>query len=127
MALDSIRSQVAHLLRRAGFGFTEAELTQYTALGFAGAVDRLLNPEQVDDSATDQLVAPLALDPNDAQSRRKIEAAKFWWLNRMLRTQRPLWRRSRLPAHPLRDRQQQSCQRAVDDPPDRTVPRQRPG
>src|SRR4249919_1446368 len=90
MAFDSTRSQVAHLMRRAGFGFAEAELNQYTALGFAGAVDRLLNPEQVDDSPTDQLVAPLALDPNDAQSRRKIEAAKFMWLNRMLYTLRPL-------------------------------------
>ena len=38
MALDNTRSQVAHLLRRAGFGATEAELDQYTALGFAGAV-----------------------------------------------------------------------------------------
>jgi len=90
MALDNPRSQIAHLLRRAGFGASEAELDQYTALGFAGAVERLLNPEQVDDSAADQLVASLALDLNDAESRRKIEAAKFWWLNRMLHTQRPL-------------------------------------
>src|ERR1041385_8532925 len=90
MPLDTTRSQVAHLLRRAGFGASESELDQYAALGFAGAVDRLLHPEQVDDSATDQQVAPLALDPNDPESRRKIEAAKFWWLNRMLYTQRPL-------------------------------------
>ena len=90
MALESSRSQVAHLLRRAGFGATEAELDQYTALGFAGALDRLLNPEQVDDSATDQLLAPLAVDPTDPEARRKIEAAKFWWFNRMLYTQRPL-------------------------------------
>jgi len=93
MALDTPRSQIAHLLRRAGFGATEAELDQYTALGFDGALDRLLHPEQVDDSATDQLLAPLALNPNDptdVQARRQIEAAKFWWLNRMLYTQRPL-------------------------------------
>jgi uncharacterized protein (DUF1800 family) len=87
MALDNPRSQVAHLLRRAGFGATEAELDQYTPLGFAGALDRLLNPEQVDDSATDQLLAPLTTDLGDP---KKIEAAKFWWLNRMLYTQRPL-------------------------------------
>jgi uncharacterized protein (DUF1800 family) len=87
MALDNPRSQVAHLLRRAGFGATEAELDQYTPLGFAGALDRLLNPEQVDDSATDQLLAPLTTDLGDP---KKIEAAKFWWFNRMLYTQRPL-------------------------------------
>src|SRR5947209_9298247 len=87
MALDNVRSQVAHLLRRAGFGATEAELDSYTQLGFAGAVDRLLNPEQVDDSSTDQLLASLSGDLGDP---KKIEAAKFWWVNRMLYTQRPL-------------------------------------
>lgn len=87
MALDNVRSQIAHLIRRAGFGTTQAELDQYAALGYAGAVDRLLNPEQVDDSATDQLLAPLTTDLGDP---KKIEAAKFWWFNRMLYTQRPL-------------------------------------
>jgi uncharacterized protein (DUF1800 family) len=87
MALDNVRSQVAHLLRRAGFGATEAELDLYAPLGFAGAVDRLLNPEQVDDSSTDQLLQPLTANLGD---RKQIEAAKFWWVNRMLYTQRPL-------------------------------------
>ncbi len=87
MALDNTRSQVAHLLRRAGFGATEAELDQYTALGFAGAVDRLINPEVVDDSAADLQLTPLAGTLDDP---KKIEPAKFWWLNRMLYTQRPL-------------------------------------
>jgi uncharacterized protein (DUF1800 family) len=90
MALDTTQSQVAHLLRRAGFGATEAELAQYTALGFPGALDQLLNPEQVDDSATDQQIAPLALDPSDPDAKKKIEVAKFWWLNKMLYTRRPL-------------------------------------
>src|SRR5438309_1563299 len=87
MALDNVHSQVAHLLRRAAFGATEAELDQYSSLGFAGAVDRLLSPEQVDDSATDQLLASLTTDLGDP---KKIEPAKFWWVNRMLYTQRPL-------------------------------------
>jgi uncharacterized protein (DUF1800 family) len=90
MALDNPRSQIAHLLRHAGFGASEAELDQYTALGFAGTLERLLNPEQVDDSAADQQTASLAIDLKDPEARRKIEAAKFWWFNRMLYTQRPL-------------------------------------
>jgi uncharacterized protein (DUF1800 family) len=90
MAFDNERSQVAHLLRRAGFGSTEAELDQYTALGFQGALDRLLNPEQVDDSSTEQLLAPLSIDPADPDAYKKIERAKFVWFNRMLNTQRPL-------------------------------------
>lgn len=90
MALDSPRSQVAHLLRRAGFGATEAELDQYTALGFDGALDRLLHPEQVDDSTLEQRLPAINLDPSDPNTRKNIEPAKFWWLNRMLYTQRPL-------------------------------------
>ena len=96
MALDNPRSQVAHLLRRAGFGTTEAELDQYAALGFAGALERILNPEQVDDSAADQLLAPLTTDLGDP---KKIEAAKFWWFNRMLYTQRPLQEKTTLFWH----------------------------
>jgi uncharacterized protein (DUF1800 family) len=87
MALDNARSQIAHLLRRAGFGATETELDQFATLGFAGAVDRLLHPEQVDDSATDQALAPLAAT---LTTPKQIEAAKYWWLNRMLYTRRPL-------------------------------------
>src|SRR5215216_5426536 len=90
MALDNPCSQVAHLLRRAGFGASEVELDQYAALGFAGAVERLLNREQVDDSIAEGIIAPFALDLNAADARRKIENVKFWWLNRMLYTQRPI-------------------------------------
>ncbi|MBI4494204.1 MAG: DUF1800 domain-containing protein [Chloroflexi bacterium] len=84
MALDSERSKVAHLLRRASFGSTEAELDEYAALGFAGALDRLLNYEQVDNSALEQQLPGLQLDFT------KIEDGKFWWLYRMLHTRRPL-------------------------------------
>ena len=49
MAFETERARVAHLLRRAGFGSSEAELDSYTALGFAATLDRLLNYEQVDD------------------------------------------------------------------------------
>src|SRR4051812_37422141 len=43
MALDNDRARVAHLLRRAGFGPSEQELTECTQLGFDGAVSRLVN------------------------------------------------------------------------------------
>jgi uncharacterized protein (DUF1800 family) len=89
MALDTERSRVAHLLRRAGFGATAAELEQYTALGFAGALERLLDPEQVDESAAEQ-PPPIDPDPTNRDTRRRIEPAKLWWLGRMLATQRPL-------------------------------------
>lgn len=89
MALDNDRSKVAHLLRRAGFGYTEAELEQYTLLGFGATVDRLLNYEAVDDSATTQLLEALKGEPTKLDLT-KIEDAKFFWFNRMLHTKRPL-------------------------------------
>lgn len=83
MILNDERARVAHLLRRAGFGANEAELNEYTALGFAGAVDRLLNPEQVVDDL-DQRVAALELD------QTKLPDIQYLWLYRMVNTKRPL-------------------------------------
>src|SRR6266581_2026877 len=68
MAFETERARVAHLLRRAGFGSSEAELDSYTALG----------------SAADQQVAAIQVE------RRNVEAARFAWLTRMLYTRRPL-------------------------------------
>src|SRR5919202_4224214 len=84
MAFETERARVAHLLRRAGFGSSEAELDGYTALGFAATLDRLLNYEQVDDSAAEQLAASIPVD------RRNVESARYVWLLRMHSTQRPL-------------------------------------
>ena len=42
--------QAAHLLERAGFGGTPAQIEELVALGLQGAVSRLVDYEQVDDS-----------------------------------------------------------------------------
>src|SRR5579859_1835030 len=84
MAFETQRSRVAHLLRRAGFGSTESELATCTGLGFDQALERLLNYEQVDDSAIEQQVAGIQID------RRNVELARLSWMTRMLYTQRPL-------------------------------------
>src|SRR6266487_4511145 len=69
--------QTGHLLRRAGFGADPDDLTTYRSLGFNGAVDRLLNYQQISD--------------NDMEHRlnRPLEQVR-WWLLRMAWTQRPL-------------------------------------
>ncbi|HEU5227751.1 MAG TPA: DUF1800 family protein, partial [Ktedonobacteraceae bacterium] len=76
--------QAGHLLRRAGFGATPTELASYTSLGFAGAVDRLLNYQQVSDDEMENRLKALNLDLN------KPAAQQQWWLLRMAWTQRPL-------------------------------------
>ncbi len=77
-------TQIGHLLRRAGFGASPAELASYRALGFTGAVDQLLNYQQVSDSAMQSRLNSLNIDLNKPQEQQR------WWLLRMAWTQRPL-------------------------------------
>jgi len=76
--------QTGHLLRRAGFGASASELSMYSSLGYQGAVDRLLNYQQVDDSAMEQRLQALNLNLNSPADQQR------WWLLRMAWTQRPL-------------------------------------
>ncbi|MEO6457207.1 MAG: DUF1800 domain-containing protein [Chloroflexia bacterium] len=86
---------IAHLLRRAGFGGSAAEIDSYVALGFEGAVDRLINYSSVDDSALDRIISDMrANNPVSTNEKRPeygnpgLEVAI--WLTRMLLTKRPL-------------------------------------
>lgn len=76
--------QTGHLLRRAGFGGTASELNTYSNLGYQGAVERLLNYKQVDDSVLEQRLHALNIDLAKPQEQQR------WWLLRMAWTQRPL-------------------------------------
>src|SRR6266566_381626 len=78
-------TQIGHLLRRAGFGATPDELAMYNRqLGFNGAVDRLLNYQQVADDAMENRLKALSLNLNSPADQQR------WWLLRMAWTQRPL-------------------------------------
>jgi uncharacterized protein (DUF1800 family) len=78
------RDLAAHLLRRAGFGATEAELDQYEALGLEQAVAKLVDYESVSNANLDALLAQLNLDLTRGGQ------LQTWWLVRMLNTARPL-------------------------------------
>src|SRR6266568_1944373 len=77
-------TQTGHLLRRAGFGATPDELTMYRNLGFNGAVDRLINYQQVPDDAMENRLKALNMNLNKPLDQQR------WWLLRMSWTQRPL-------------------------------------
>lgn len=79
--------QTGHLLRRAGFGATMEDIATYRALGFAGAVDRLINYQQVPDDAMENRLKALNLT---FDGRNGIANQQRWWLLRMAWTQRPL-------------------------------------
>ena len=76
--------QLGHLLRRAGFGANPEELAIYRGLGLQGAVDRLINYQQVSDDTMESRLKALNLDLNLALNQQR------WWLLRMAWTQRPL-------------------------------------
>ncbi len=76
--------QIGHLLRRAGFGARPDELATYAALGYSGAVDRLINYQQISDDDMENRLKALNLDFS------KIQDQQRWWLLRMAWTQRPL-------------------------------------
>src|SRR6266851_2703436 len=76
--------QTGHLLRRAGFGASPEEIALYKPLGFSGAVDRLLNYQQVADDDLQNRLKALNINLNSPADQQR------WWLLRMAWTQRPL-------------------------------------
>lgn len=85
MELQSDRDKVAHLLRRFGFGASEAELDYYAQDGLRGAIDRLLDPMSVEETAIPEITA--FKNNNNTVNMPTVQA--YWYL-RMLTTQRPL-------------------------------------
>src|SRR5215469_4572007 len=80
----------AHLLRRAGFGGSPAEIDAATSAGMDSSVSRLLDPQR--DSLPpspqgDLTYGPMA--PPDQRRDAYLRAAS-WWVDRMLQTPNPL-------------------------------------
>jgi len=88
------RRHAAHLLRRAGFGGTPGQIETLTALGPQSGVDSLLHPSRPDLPLPDYPDAALLFDP-----KTRYAAAQNWWLDRMLRTQHPLFEKVALFWH----------------------------
>lgn len=104
-------SAAAHLLNRAGFGGTPAEIEKLHALGHVKAVDSLLQYESIPDETTNPSWArpdPTRFEKfktmRDASAEKKqelrrmeqreqremIQELRHWWLQRMVATPRPL-------------------------------------
>jgi uncharacterized protein (DUF1800 family) len=107
--------KAAHLLRRAGFGGSPAEVAQFTALSMDAAVDRLVHfpdasalpaaPQLVDDNPRRRLMMAGAFGPQASMTPEERTAAikalgkahfenavalMQWWLGRMIATPAPL-------------------------------------
>ena len=101
-ATTTVRSQLAHLYRRAGFGATPAELDAAAGQGYAATVDRLLEPDAPDPAAdaipVPTFTAAIGITGTTAATRQALNrqlrqedlALASWWLQRMVATQNPL-------------------------------------
>jgi uncharacterized protein (DUF1800 family) len=86
-------SLIEHLLRRIGFGAAPGDVERYAELGYATALDHLINYEKIHDGVDDHIGEPgYALftvsgrpvpDTNIGQARQR-------WLFRMVHSERPL-------------------------------------
>ncbi len=79
------RRNAAHLLRRAGFGGTPAQIDAAASAGAQAAVDALIHPQTPETAFADYPDPALLFD----QKTRNV-TAQMWWLDRMLRTGHPL-------------------------------------
>jgi hypothetical protein len=82
--------RIPHLLRRAGFGASRTELAYYESLGLSSSIDRLLNYEGVPDALATSLPTISMVYPPPKGSGGDNATLQWWWLDRMVRTQRPL-------------------------------------
>jgi uncharacterized protein (DUF1800 family) len=80
--------QAAHLLRRAGFGGTPADIAAFTQLDAQRAVDALFHASDPDDLFVSY--PPELTTLTNAQYGQRKTAVQLWWLDRMLRTRRQL-------------------------------------
>jgi uncharacterized protein (DUF1800 family) len=86
-------ARVAHLLRRATFGATQAELDQAASDGYAKTLDRLLETKAVE---------PPAFPGGDEASQDKslnVGQLQTWWVDHMLATPTPFIERMTLFWH----------------------------
>jgi uncharacterized protein (DUF1800 family) len=95
--IEDPRRRAAHLLRRAGFGGTLAEIEEFSKLSREDAADRLINYQVIDNSALDGLIAQANFN---LTAGRPADLYR-WWLTRMAYTARPLEERMTLIWHGL--------------------------
>ena len=88
------RTGIEHLLRRAGFGASPADLASFEGMSMSGVLDYLLDyedqPDDVDSKIGNPSYVSIALRAGGFQPNTVIEDARQRWLFRMVHTQRPL-------------------------------------
>ena len=79
-------NQMAHLLRRAGFGASRDELEHYLAMGYEGAVSDLLSPTDPG-NIPDDLIRRYHVEQSEL---RDLPGSAAYWMYRMISTSCPM-------------------------------------
>ena len=95
--IDDPKRRASHLLRRAGFGGTLAQIEEFSKLSREEAADRLINYESADNSALDEIITKANFN---LFAGRQADITR-WWMTRMVYTARPLEERMTLIWHGL--------------------------
>jgi uncharacterized protein (DUF1800 family) len=85
--------QIQHLLRRAGFGATPAEVEHYAGIGFHRAIDELIEFHRVPDDVDSKIGTPGYVGVTtrgEFSPSTVINDARQRWLFRMVHSRRPL-------------------------------------
>ena len=77
--------RVSHLLWRAGFGASPAELARFREMGLQATIDHLVDFDDIDDSALEERLAP-----QEPELEKNLNRLQRWSLQRMAYTARPL-------------------------------------
>ncbi len=88
MANKEDLAQMAHLMRRAGFGATREELERYVAKGYDATVEELINPP--DDMPAGDMIGLLRYMPNCLLPGGVPQPGQYNWMYNMITTKRPL-------------------------------------
>jgi uncharacterized protein (DUF1800 family) len=84
---DLSNDEAMHLMRRAAFGGSPDEVEEVASRGREGAVDFLINYQQIDNSELENLLAASfdLTDPSGALNQAEI---RRWWFTRMVKSKR---------------------------------------
>jgi len=88
MANKESLAQMAHLMRRAGFGATREELDRYVAMGYEATVEELIDPPQ--DMPAGNMTLLLRYMPNCLLPGGVPQPGQYNWMYNMITTKRPL-------------------------------------
>ena len=97
MANKEDLAQMAHLMRRAGFGATHEELEQYVAKGYDATVEELINPP--DNMPAGDMIGLLRYMPNCLLPGGVPQPGQYNWMYNMITTKRPLEEKAALFWH----------------------------